>query len=279
MGVAWLGVASLGRAETVPADAGSSSEWLDRMLQAMRLGDTLAAKLDARTFDHTGSSRDFSLEWLRDARGERVVSVIEVREEGTPKPHVFRFETRPNGSLASWSWDVVWQRFVRVADLDGTEPFAGTHLHLEDLGFTDLAPRRSARLERSRRGGADVVVLTSGAYNYYGRVVMRVDPESALPLATDFYDATGALVWQLGYRDVATLAGRPLVTRAVIENPISRERSELVWRAAALGVRVRDEQFDLEYLDTQMRRGADPLKLPALEALNGPLPPPPPLPR
>jgi hypothetical protein len=269
-------------ASASPAGAGpplapvddSASAWIDRMLAAQRLGDTSAARLDARTLDHTGSGRDFTLEWLRDARGEVVTSVIEAREEGTPTLHVFRFETQRDGSLACWSWDVKFQRFVRVMDLDGSEPFAGTHVRLEDLGFTGLAPRRSATVAHAQERGARVVSLTTGPHRSYGRVVTRLDEESALPVSTDIFDGTGALIWRLGYRDVARVGGRPFVTRIVAGNPISEERSEIVWRAAAVGVRLTPEQLLLEYLDTQMRRGAEPVELPpGLQELNGPLPP------
>jgi hypothetical protein len=46
-------------------------------------------------------------------------------------------------------------------------------------------------------------------------------------------------------------------------NPVTRERSTLEWSQIAVGLRIPDQMFDLEYLDAVIRRGGDPIELPA----------------
>ena len=45
-------------------------------------------------------------------------------------------------------------------------------------------------------------------------------------------------------------------------NPVTRERSTLEWAQIAVGLRIPDQAFDLEYLDAVIRRGGDPIVLP-----------------
>lgn len=244
-----------------PAEA---APWIERMVAALRGGDTLAARIRAHTVDYTKSEREVVIELLRDARGPTMRTVVEVREadpESTTRPVVFRIDSFADGSLASWIWDVRWQRFVQMTGLDGTENFDGTHFHLEDLGFTGLRDRRGGSA-RELTEPADTVEITSGAYHHYGRVETRIDRATALPRRTHIYDGTGARIWEIDYESVETVAGKPLPTRMRARNPVTRERSTLEWSQLAVGLRIPDEVFDLEYLDAVIRRGGDPIQLP-----------------
>jgi hypothetical protein len=243
------------------------------MLAALRLGDTLAARIRAHTVDYTRSERDVVIELLRDARGPTMRTLVEVREadpESQTRPVVFRIDSSPDGSVASWLWDIRWQRFVKMGGLEGTENFDGTHFHLEDLGFTGLRERRGGSVrELSEPAGA--LEIASGPYHHYGRVETRIDRASALPLRTHIYDGTGARIWEIEFEGVETIGGRPLPTRMRTLNPVTRERSTLEWSEIAVGLRIPDETFDLERLDAVIRRGGDPIEFP-----KAPLPPTPP---
>jgi hypothetical protein len=248
-------------AEGAGAEAGP---WIERMVSALRLGDTLAARIRAHTVDYTKSERDVVIELLRDARGPTMRSVVEVREadpNSRTRPVVFRIDSFPDGSLASWIWDVRWQRFVQMTGLDGIENFDGTHFHLEDLGFTGLHDRRSGSA-RELAEPEGTVEITSGAYHHYGRVETRIDRATGLPRRTHIYDGTGARIWEIEYEEVQTVGGKPLPTRMRAKNPVTRERSTLEWSQIAVGLRIPDEVFDLEYLDAVIRRGGDPIQLP-----------------
>ena len=238
------------------------------MLAAQRLGDTLAARIRAHTVDYTTSERDVVIELIRDARGPTMRSVVEVREadpESQTRPVVFRIDSFPDGSLASWIWDIRFRRFVKMSGLEGTENFDGTHFHLEDLGFSGLAARKRGSV-RELTEPAGTVELTSGAYHHYGRVETRIDRATGLPLRTHIYDGTGARIWEIEFDRVETIAGRPLPTRMRTLNPVTRERSTLEWAQIAVGLRLPDQLFDLEYLDAVIRRGGDPIELPATPA-------------
>jgi hypothetical protein len=244
--------------------AAEAGPWIERMVAALRGGDTLAARIRAHTVDYTKSEREVVIELLRDARGPTMRTVVEVREadpESTTRPVVFRIDSFADGSLASWIWDVRWQRFVQMTGLDGTENFDGTHFHLEDLGFTGLRDRRGGSA-RELTEPADTVEITSGAYHHYGRVETRIDRATGLPRRTHIYDGTGARIWEIDYEGVETVAGKPLPTRMRARNPVTRERSTLEWSQLAVGLRIPDEVFDLEYLDAVIRRGGDPIQLP-----------------
>jgi len=254
-------VAAPGETRLAP---GTAEPWVERMLGALRLGDTLAARIRAHTVDHSFTKRDVVIEILRDARGPTMHTLVEVREaDETPdmRPVVFRIDSFPDGSLVSWLWDIRWQRFIKLSGLAGIENFDGTHFHLEDLGFTGLRERRSG----SARELADpegVVEITSGAYQHYGRVETRIDRATGLPQRTHIYDGTGARIWEIDFEEVQSIGGRPIPTRMRTRNPVTRERSTLEWAQLAVGLRIPEETFDLERLDAVIRRGGDPIQLP-----------------
>jgi len=256
-----------------PAAPASAAPWIERMLDALRLDDTLGARIRAHTVDYTKSERDVVIELLRDARGPTMRTLVEVREadpDSKTQPVVFRIDSFADGSLASWLWDIRWQRFVKMSGLEGIENFDGTHFHLEDLGFSGLRERRSGSV-RELAEPAGTVELTSGPYHHYGRVETRLDRASGLPLRTHIYDGTGARIWEIEYEGVETIGGRPLPMRMRTRNPVTRERSTLEWSQVAVGLRIPDQLFDLEYLDAVIRRGGDPIQLP-----EPPKPTPPP---
>jgi hypothetical protein len=272
--LALLAAAALGAAlAPLPAaaaepTAAAAAPWVERMVAALRAGDTMAARIRAHTVDYTKSERDVVIELLRDARGPTMRTVVEVREadpESHTRPVVFRIDSFADGSLASWLWDVRWQRFVQMTGLDGIENFDGTHFHLEDLGFTGLQGRRGGSA-RELAEPAGTVEITSGAYHHYGRVETRIDRATGLPQRTHIYDGTGARIWEIEYEAVQTVSGKPLPTRMHAKNPVTRERSTLEWSQIAVGLRIPDEVFDLEYLDAVIRRGGDPIQLPATPA-------------
>ena len=251
-------------APPAPATPASAAPWIERMLEALRLGDTLAARIRAHTVDYTKSERDVVIELLRDARSPTMRTLVEVREadpESKTRPVVFRIDTFPDGSLASWLWDVRWQRFVKMSGLEGTENFDGTHFHLEDLGFSGLRQRRGGSA-RELAEPAGTVEITSGAYHHYGRVETRIERATGLPLRTHIYDGTGARIWEIEFEAGQTIGGRPLPTRMRTLNPVTRERSTLEWSQIAVGLRIPEQVFDLEYLDAVIRRGGDPIELP-----------------
>lgn len=262
--VASAGVASASEVEP-PAEGrpGSAEPWVERMLGALRLGDTLAARIRAHTVDHTTSKRDVVIEILRDARGPTMRTLVEVRDAQDLeeiRPVVFRLDTAPDGSVVSWLWDIRWQQFVRMSGLDGTENFDGTHFRLEDLGFTGLRERRRGSARELAEGG--VVEITSGAYQHYGRVETRIDRATGLPQRTHIYDGTGARIWEIEFEAVETIGGRAIPTRMSARNPITRERSTLEWAQVAVGLFIPEEAFDLERLDAVIRRGGDPIEFP-----------------
>ena len=169
--------------------------------------------------------------------------------------------TFPDGSVASWFWDIRFQKFIKMSGLEGTENFDGTHFHLEDLGFSGLLERRAGSV-RELAEPAGAIEITSGAYHHYGRVETRIDRSSSLPLRTHIYDGTGARIWEIEFDTVETIAGRPLPTRMRTRNPVTGERSTLEWAQIAVGLRIPEQAFDLEYLDAVIRRGDDPIVLP-----------------
>jgi len=256
-------------AEPPAAAPASAAGWIERMLSALRLGDTLAARIRAHSVDYTKSERDVVIELIRDARGPTMRSVVEVREadpESQTRPVVFRVDSFPDGRLVSWLWDIRWQRFVKMSGLEGIENFDGTHFHLEDLGFSGLVERRQGSV-RELAEPAGAVELTSGAYHHYGRVETQIDRATGLPLRTHIYDGTGARIWEIRFEGVETIAGRPIPTRMDALNPVTREHSTLEWAQVAVGLRIPEQAFDLEYLEAVIRRGDDPIVLPEAEAV------------
>jgi hypothetical protein len=253
--------------DPAPPAPGSAEPWIERMLDALRLGDTLAARIHARTVDHAQSEREVVIEVLRDARGPTMRTLVEVRdpEDASIRPAFFRIDSFPDGSVVSWVWDIRWHQFVRSAGLDGTENFDGTHFRLEDLGFTGLAPRRSGSARELPEQG--VVELQSEAYHHYDRVETRLDAATGLPQRTLIYDGTGARIWEIEFDAVETIGGHAVPTRMQARNPMTLEHSTLEWVQVAVGLPVPADVFDLERLDAVIRHGGDPIEFPESPSL------------
>jgi len=239
-----------------------ASAWIDRMLRAIRTDSTLAARIEASVFNGRGGRREFALELLRDAQGPTVRTVLEMRESPDTPPVVLRIDSLPDGSVVSWSWDVRFQAFVRMAGLDGTEAFAGTHFHMEDLGLTGLVARREGAVGRTTVEDRELIEITSGAYHHYGRVLTRLDPDSGLPVSTWIYDATDARIWELSFDSAQRVGEVLLPTQMRAFNPVSREATTLAWRDLVVGARLSEDAFDLEALEVRIRRGDDPVAYP-----------------
>jgi hypothetical protein len=251
---------------------GAATDPIDRMLAALRVEDTVAARIEAEVIDYTESTRATTIEMLRDARHPTMRTVVEVREAGTPAPFLFRLDTLPDGSVVSWQWDIRFGQFVKMAGLEGTESFAGTHFKLEDLGFTGLAARRGGQSRAEGEGPEARLRLTSAPYHHYSRVETWVDPATSLPQRTEIFDGTGARIWELEFDEVSETAGAPLPTRMRATNPVSGETTVLQWTMVAVGVPIPAASFDLEVLAAKMRRGEDPVQLPEPDRASGPEP-------
>lgn len=259
MGALLLGAAHANAAAEPPLEP---APWIEAMVEALRPGDTMAAHIEAWTRDETSSERRFTIELLRQSRPGRLVAVIEMREEGTPAPGVFKLEAPDGGELASWSWDVRFKRFVRMRGLTGTEVFAGTHFRLEDMGLTDLRDRKGGTARRAEQEGHDVVELESPPYFYYGRVVTRIDPATHLPIRVDVYDHTKARIRELRFGGVQAFAGHAFPTRLEFEDSMTGAATRLDFDWVEVGPTLRGEDFDLEVLKRRLQAGEDPVRLP-----------------
>ncbi len=251
--------ASPGRAQEDPE--ANPDRWVQGMVSALRPGETMSVRLAAWTKDETGSERRFTLEMIRRQQPGRLVAVVEMREEKTPDPIVIKIDSPDGGDLAMWTWDVRFQRFVRLVGLEGTEVFAGTHFRFEDLGFTDLRARKGGTLERVEKNGQSYVKLTSPPYYYYGRVVTRMDPATLLPTKVVIYDNTDARIRELVYDRVESAGGRPYPHRMRFRDAITRAQSRLDVESLTLGAPLRGEDFDLEELERRIQAGEDPVQL------------------
>lgn len=246
------------------ADDGSEADpdrWVQGMVSALRPGDTLGAHFEAWTKDETGSERNFSIEMIRRHEPGRLVAVVEMREEKTPDPIVLKIDSPDGGDLAIWTWDVRFQRFVRILGLEGTETFAGTHFRYEDLGFTDLRERKGGTMERVEKKGQELVELTSPAYYYYGRVVTRLDPTTLLPRKIVIYDNTNARIRELIYDRVEPVGGRPYPRRMRFRDGVTGSESRIMVESLTLGAPLRGEDFDLEELERRIQAGEEPVQL------------------
>ncbi len=248
--------------DAFPSGDLSGSEWIEKMVSALRPGRTLSARIDAWTRDASHSERRFEIELLRMIEGGRLLAMVEMRDASTPEPAVLKLESGPDGQVVSWSWDLRFRRFVRMRGLRGTEPFAGTHFRLEDLGFTALTERRSSEVRRVMREGRERVQLTSGPYHYYSRVITQLDPETGLPTRVVIYDNTGARIRELSYGGVELHGGRPLPTDLHFIDEITGAESRLRLRDVEIDLPLRVEDFDLEEIERRMREAEDPVRLP-----------------
>jgi hypothetical protein len=254
---AWLPLPVLAQEDT-----GGPDPWIDRMVEALRPSDSMRATIAAWTKDESGSERKFEIEVLRHSEPGHLTAIVEMREKRTPAPAVLKIESWSGGEVVSWSWDVRFGRFVRMAGLKGTEVFAGTHFRFEDLGFTDLRGRRGGAIHELRDEGRALVEVESGPYFYYGRVVTRIDRDSGLPVSAVIYDQTRARIRELHYGAVRDISGFAVPTLLQYRDEMTRAESRLHFREVELGFPVSVEDFDLEVLERRMKAGEDPVRRP-----------------
>lgn len=123
----------------------------------------------------------------------------------------------------------------------------------EDLGFVEMRHFSDADVEFEDLPEGRVVRLTAKPYGPYGKVVARLDPETALPTRVEFFDTSGILRRTVTYSQVDREGHDPFPLRVEASEPGSGGRSTLQFKAVELGVEIGEYEFGEPYLRGVLR--------------------------
>jgi len=188
---------------------------------------------------------------LHRALGPSGIRSVVAVEGPTAERRVLRITSTPGGGVER----VLYAGEGDPVTLDRArhEAFLLTAFTYEDLGFVDLRHLDDAELEFEDLEEDRVVRLTTGPHGPYSKVVMRVDPETALPRSVQYFDPDARLERTVSYGDVE-MEGRhhfPLRIEAVERR--SGRRSVLRFRDVELGPDIRDYEFGDRHLRSLLR--------------------------
>jgi len=253
--------AILGLATAATAEPHDAAYWVDRMQAALLPRSSLRTDASVVTRTRLGVEERATLRIVRIQGPRRLRTLLAVHEEGEP-PRIERVEFGANGFHRS-----VFQPDSGLpVDLPTArgQHVGNTEFTYEDLAFADFAPWKNGALEQRSAGGAETIDVTARGYEDYGRVVVRLDPKTALPIEVLYFRPSGRLLRTLRFRDFARNGSDTFPTEVVAENLGSGRTSTLTFSATVIGPPV----YESEFSDVDIAKGLEVLKgeLPA-EAL------------
>jgi hypothetical protein len=245
-------------------DSRSADEWCSRVADALRVEAAMAAH--ARMVVKEPGERDFvfGFDMLRRPSRSDVRTVFEMQEEGDPRAAVMQLVVARGQPLVNWWWDIQKRRWLFVKGIQATDPFADSLFRYEDLWLTDPAERRRGAVRWVEADGRRFLELESEPYHYYLRVVTRVDPDSALPVAVRFFDNTGAPIREQRFEAVETIDGRPFPKVVRLRDLVTGAESVLTYERIEFRKGIPPSFVDRSVLHDRITKGVDPLPLDAI---------------
>lgn len=232
------------------------------MVRALRADASMSARGRIWARDAAGREWNVRVEWVRSPGPTDQRNLLEVRNLPDGAPEVSEWRTEPGGALTGWTWLPERRRFLKLLGIQGTDAFPGTVFRYEDLTFVFPDGRRAGQVRELEEEGRRLVLVESAPYHDYTRVQTFLDPETALPLRVVFYDRADFPFREQHYESVKDVAGRPFPTVLRARDVLTGARSVLTFEEVHFDLPVADSLFDLDWLETRLRRGMDPLTLP-----------------
>jgi hypothetical protein len=158
----------------------------------------------------------------------------------------------------------------RVRDIEADargESFLGTDFNYEDLGLEPIAFQRHTVTGEDTVNGTRCRKVESVPERgwWYGKIVRCLDPQTHLPVRTDYYDRNGIL-WKTRTIDtIATVQGHPTATSITMTTVPARTSTKMVLTDVRYDTGLGDDAFagpsrlgDGQSVATPVRGAASP---------------------
>jgi hypothetical protein len=248
--------AESGRADSV--EAPDARVWLEGIRGALHPGSTMAARATLWTRDAEGVEETVVFDWLRRTRGRERSLVLEVREPEAMQGTVYQLVFPDDRTILRGVWSPERGRMNRMRGDRPTDPFLGSSLTYEDLGWVVLAAGATlaeAPDPERRDGGEPRVTIRSGPYGIYLGLDVEIDPGTGLPRRAVFRDRAEFPFRQLRYSDVRTVDGYRIPMRIEVEDVLSGTRSRLELEGVRFDGPADPRLFEPDFGGRKPRRG------------------------
>lgn len=214
-----------------------SSEELVRKIEAMLAPPNIKATYAFVNHRLDGSTATYEINFaIRDVDHNHLVFVRPEREKGR---EILRLKDD------IWSFVPSVGRIVRIADRDS---FAGGDFSNADVLRVDWLNHYKTKIlkELPRQWIVELDAKTSEAS--YARMRLWIDKASGQPVQQLYYDSQGTLLKRCVYGDTKNFNGITRPARLVMENVISRQKSELTVLAIQKVESFPDSRFIIDNL-------------------------------
>lgn len=249
--LALLGVGSGATSRVVDdEEATDPAYWIDRMEQALLPQASMRALATLEDAGAPGPSRELRLELARVQGPDRIRSIVAVRSP-TSEHAVVKVASGPEGEVRRVAYTGVRAGIEHRRDRH--DAFLLSALRYEDLGFVGLGHRAlDARVEVEELSdglGGRTVRVTTGPHGPHGRVVTRLDWETALPREVEYFDRQGVLQRTVEYGEVEHRDAYAYPMRIEALEPATGRRSVLRFQRVELGATIYEYEFRAPHLN------------------------------
>ncbi len=147
--------------------------------------------------------------------------------------------------------DVIWTympnvgRAVRVAD---RESFAGGDFSNADVLRVDWLNQYKAEMAKDSENQWIIDLTAKGSEASYAKMRLWINKKDKMPVQQYFYDSTGTLLKKCLYGSIKTFGELTRPSRLVMENVITKQKSEMKVIEITLGQKFPDSRFAVDNL-------------------------------
>lgn len=144
-----------------------------------------------------------------------------------------------------WTWVPSVGRAVRIADRDS---FAGGDFSNADVLRVDWSARYNPKMMKELPKQWIIDLIAKGPDAPYAKMRLWIDRSNSQPVQQQFYDSNGTLLKRCLYGSPRKFGAIERPTRLVMENVITKQKSELTIEEFALLPKLPDSRFTVDHL-------------------------------
>lgn len=217
--------------------------------------DGAKTKMKMILVEKKGSKRERSMVIMGRRHKGRLQTVVRFRSPGDVAGTAFLMLEKKNGKSEQHIYLPGLKRTRRIVGRERQGSFMGSDFNYVDLRRPAVSEGKHKRLDDDKIGSSPTYVIESRPKKPkkapYSKVVTWVRKSDSVPLRTRFYDKKGKLLKTLYARKIKKLEGRPVVSRARMENHQTGHATELVVESVERRDNLPDTAFTPTALEHQ----------------------------
>lgn len=144
-----------------------------------------------------------------------------------------------------WTWMPSVARVVRIADRDS---FAGGDFSNADVMRADWSSKYDTKLVKETPGQWIIDLIAKSPEAAYAKMRLWVDKKTTQPVQQQYYDSSGTLLKRCRYGSVKKFGSIERPAHLMMENIISRQKSELNVISLSTNQSLPDSRFVVDNL-------------------------------